>query len=933
MTPNHSHGPAKPLRWLTAGLLLAATLASAPAGSAAASPPPVPAAPVIAPAPKSLTVHGGPLAIPAVAGIVAGAASDASAVQVVTSFLRAAGVRRIVPASDSGPAPHTPLTVWIGGPAENTATAGALDALHARGPSGLPAEGYVLASGRVNGTAAVALSGVDTTGTFYAAQTLRQLVTGPPGHAQLAAVTVRDWPTLAHRGVVEGFYGAPWSQHDRLAQLDFYGAHKLDTYVYAPKNDPYSRDRWREPYPSGTLRQLQALAERAHAQHVRFVYAVSPGQDLCYSSDSDFAALTRKDQALYDVGVRDFAIFFDDISQSLGCAQDQARFGTDPSPLAAAQAYLLNRFQHQFLDSHAGTGPLLTVPTDYSGNADSVYRDRFGALLAAQVIVSWTGPDVVSATVTDADADAAASQFRHPLALWDNYPVNDYAPQRLFLGPLEGRSPALAQHGVSWLIANPMIQAAPSTLPLQTVADYAWSPAQYDPQRAWDVALRQIGGVAAGALRIFADNSRSSTLDANESPTLTALADRFWTALGAGDPATAGDRLARYFDAMASAPAAIRAALPDIGTEAGPWLDKLHWYGVAGAAATRTLLAQHAGDATAAWHDRVTMEQAAAQAGGIYQSIAPGVMDAFLDRARHAASQVVITSPGDNATFAAGSAVTVDVSVDSGSVPIQRVDVYAGPTKVASDATAPYRVTLPATTDSYRTLVAKAVDGDGNAVASTPVHVTVGSPKAALLVVGSDASSASGPGLAPGDAAVRDELEYLGMPVVIETATQASTADATGKALIAISSTVSSGDVNTKFRDVAVPVIVWEAYDFDDLGMTTQQGENFRSAQVQVVDPSSPLAAGRSGIVDVYRGLDRIRWGVVAPGAQVAAVVPGSPDDATLFGYDKGAQMVGMTAPARRVGIFLGDTGLDPQVVTPDAVAMFDASVDWLLGR
>jgi hypothetical protein len=62
-------------------------------------------------------------------------------------------------------------------------------------------------------------------------------------------------------------------------------------------------------------------------------------------------------------------------------------------------------------------------------------------------------------------------------------------------------------------------------------------------------------------------------------------------------------------------------------------------------------------------------------------------------------------------------------------------------------------------------------------------------------------------------------------------------------------------------------------------------------------------------------------------------VVPGSPDDATLFGYDKGAQMIGMTAPARRVGIFLGDSGLDPQVVTPDAVAMFDASVDWLLGR
>jgi hyaluronoglucosaminidase len=932
MTPNHSHRLLKAVRWVVVGVLLAGALTSAPAGAAAPHADSS-AAPTIAPSPKSLAVHGAPLAIPAVVGLVTGPATDESAVRTVESVLTTAGVRRIVSASDAGAPPHTPLTIWIGGPGENSATARALNALGAGSPESLPAEGYVLASGRANGAGEVALAGVDTTGTFYAAQTLRQLVTGTQGRAQLAAVTVRDWPTLPHRGVIEGFYGAPWSQQDRLAQLDFYGAHKLDTYVYAPKDDPYSRDRWREPYPSGTLQQLQALVGRARTQHVRFVYAVSPGQDVCYSSDSDFAALTRKDQALYDVGVRDFAIFFDDISQSLACAQDQAQFGADPSPLAAAQAYLLNRFRHQFLDNHAGTGPLLTVPTDYSGNADSVYRDRFGELVAPEVVVSWTGPDVVSATVTDADADAAASQFRHPLALWDNYPVNDYAPQRLFLGPLEGRSPTLAQHGVSWLIANPMIQAAPSTLPLQTVADYAWSPGRYDPERAWDIALHQIGGAAADALRIFADNSRSSTLDGTESPTLTALADRFWAAYSAGSPAATGDRLARYFDAMAAAPATIRAALPDVGSEAGPWLDKLHWYGVAGAAATRTLLAQHAGDATAAWRDRVAMEQAAGKATTIYQSIAPGVLDPFLAKARQAANQVVISSPNDNATLAAGSAVVVDVAVHSGSVPIQRVDIYAGPTKVASDPTAPYSVTLPATTDSYRTLVAKAVDGDGNVVASTPVHVTVGSPKAALLVVGGDASSASGPGLAPGDAAVRDELEYLGMPVVIEAATDSTTADATGKALVAISSTVASGDVNTKFRDVAVPVIVWEAFDFDDLGMTSQQGENFRSAQVQVVDSSSPLAAGRSGTVDVYRGLDRIRWGVVAPGARVAAVVPGSPDDATLFGYDKGAQMIGMTAPARRVGIFLGDSGLDPQVVTPDAVAMFDASVDWLLGR
>ena len=82
---------------------------------------------------------------------------------------------------------------------------------------------------------------------------------------------------FAVRGVLEGFYGNPWTHQARMNQLAFYGDVKLNTYVYSPKDDPYLRDRWRDPYPPDKLAEVQQLIQQAQAHHVRFTYALSPG--------------------------------------------------------------------------------------------------------------------------------------------------------------------------------------------------------------------------------------------------------------------------------------------------------------------------------------------------------------------------------------------------------------------------------------------------------------------------------------------------------------------------------------------------------------------------------------------------------------------------------------------------------------------------------
>lgn len=883
--------------------------------------------PILYPTPQQAAARPGAVLVPLGVGIVVGEETDSAAVQVVEQALIKAGATSLVVASDDEPTPDASLVVWIGGPSENAASSGALSALGTAGPSGLGPEGYVAAVGRgPDAQARVVLAGVDPDGTFYAAQTLAQLVFTRSGRHWIAAAEVRDEPEVTYRGVIEGFYGEPWDHADRLSQLDFYGEHKLNTYVYAPKDDPYHRELWREPYPADKLAQLQALVHRAEANHVDFVFSVSPGQDVCYSSDQDFAALAGKMDSIWDLGVRDFAILLDDISLSLSCVSDQQLFGGDPSPAAAAQAHLLNRVIAQYLAPRPGARRLITVPTEYAGTGSSTYRQRFAALADGSTAVFWTGPEVVPREITAQQTAAAHGVFAHDLLIWDNYPVNDFAHDRLFLGPLEGRDPAIIDHGVAGITSNSMNQAEASKIPLGTIADFLWNSDAYAPEASWETSLRRFGGGSYEALRTFAENSRSSALSGVESPDLAEGLDAFWAAYSSGDFAVEANALIAEFTSMAVAPGALRSELDNerFLDEVGPWLDKLELYGEAGVAAVRSLVAERAGRGATAWRQRRLFEVAAAQAEEIPVTVASGVVEPFLERVRATSRLVEVVQPAGGATFPAGVDLAIKAVVNAGSTRIVKVELFAGPDKIGEDAAAPYTFTWPSVEESAPVLTARATDAAGISVTSQWARIRVGRPKPVLFVVGNlDLSS--------GDAATRKRIEFLGYPVKALAAGASTTADASGKAAVIVSSTVSSGAVSTKFRDVAIPVAAYEAFVFDDLGMATSVGEEWNQNDLNALDPAHPMAAGRSGAVTVYSAPERLRWGVCGGGADVVATLPGANDRAVLFGYERGAPLVdGNAAPARRAGWFLSDTGVE--VLTDDGFALFDASVRWLLG-
>ncbi|MEG8277496.1 beta-N-acetylglucosaminidase domain-containing protein [Streptomyces sp. AHA2] len=571
--------------------------------------------PSVWPRPQSLRPGGAPVAVPHEVALIAGPGADPHALDALRALLRRAGAHRITDAPGPGA-----LVVRA-----RTQPARPGDR-HA-----LPAGGYGLSVGR----GGVLLTGTGGDGLFHAVQTLRQLLR--PDHAFTAAV-VRDWPATAVRGVTEGFYGTPWTHRQRLAQLDFMGRTKQNRYLYAPGDDLYRQARWREPYPERRREEFRELAARAGRNHVTLAWAVAPGQAMCFSSDADVRALTRKLDAMWALGFRAFQLQFQDVSYSeWHCGADAGRFGSGPAAAARAQARVAGAVARHLERRHPGAAALSLMPTEYYEDGATDYRRALAQALAEGVEVAWTGVGVVPRTITGRELAEARRAFGHALVTMDNYPVNDYAPGRLFLGPYQGREPAVAT-GSAGLLANAMQQPEASRIPLFTAADFAWNPRAYRPDRSWRAAITDLAGGdrrREQALTALAGNDASSVLDAEESAYLRPLTEAYWasrTAAGTRRDDAPADRLRAAFTVLRELPR--RLAGTGLAAEVAPWSGQLARYGEAGTTALDMLDAQRAGDAAAAWGAYRRIGELRSALGGAQARVGTVVLDPFLRRAQ-----------------------------------------------------------------------------------------------------------------------------------------------------------------------------------------------------------------------------------------------------------------------------------------------------------
>lgn len=343
----------------------------------------------------------------------------------------------------------------------------------------------------------ITITGYDERGAFYGLQTLKQLLTSPASEGRILPFTeINDYPDMPCRGVIEAFYGTPWSHQVRLSLIDFYGKFKLNAYFYGPKDDPYhSSPNWRLPYPEKEAAQIQELIAACKRNRVDFVWAIHPGKDIKWNEE-DYQNLVRKFNSMYDLGVRHFSLFFDDISGE----------GTNP----LKQTELLNRLTADFVKAKKDVGPLTICPTDYTRLWANPAADGplgiYGKTLDKDIRVFWTG-DYVCSDLTKGTCDFVKNLIRRPALYWWNFPVTDYARNYLLQGPAYGLETSLTADDACGLVSNPMEYGEASKVALYGVADYTWNMAGYNPIDNWERGLAELMPEATEAYRTFAIHS------------------------------------------------------------------------------------------------------------------------------------------------------------------------------------------------------------------------------------------------------------------------------------------------------------------------------------------------------------------------------------------------------------------------------------------
>ena len=285
-------------------------------------------------------------------------------------------------------------------------------------------------------------------------------------------------------GVIEGFYGRPWSRAERLQLFDWMASCGLQTYFHAPKDDPHHRALWREPLPADDAAALAERISDCRTRGLRLVYAIHPGLDIRYGSADDLRRLIARSEQVVELGGQDIAVLFDDIPGVLEPA-DAAAFGS----LAKAQASVANQLQ-AWLAERVPEGRLLFCPTAYCtrmANAElggRGYLAELGERLDPAVDVLWTGPEIISREITPEHLASIGRLLQRPPVIWDNLFANDYDADRFFAGPYAGRPPSIAPL-VRGLLLNPNNELPLNFVACHTLGQFLTALASAEPAAAW----------------------------------------------------------------------------------------------------------------------------------------------------------------------------------------------------------------------------------------------------------------------------------------------------------------------------------------------------------------------------------------------------------------------------------------------------------------
>lgn len=297
---------------------------------------------------------------------------------------------------------------------------------------------------------------------------------------------------VANTGVIEGFFGRPWTWEERKEYATFLKEVGYHFYIYAPKGDGYLRRQWQASWPSETQSELRQLVDAYHKQELSFGFGLSP-YELYLNYDSGAREQLRKKVEELNTFAPDIlCILFDDMKG-------------DVPGLAKLQADIVHEIRELSDSKH-----LIMCPSYYTfdpilekvfGKMPEDYFASLGEHIDKDIDIFWTGPKVCSTDYPVSHLKEVSELLQRKPFLWDNYPVNDGARMSRFLhlSGFEGRSHSLAEW-TSGHAVNPMNQPWLSRIPLRTLMDSYRQKDIYQAHPSFEQACKTCCGEELGSL-------------------------------------------------------------------------------------------------------------------------------------------------------------------------------------------------------------------------------------------------------------------------------------------------------------------------------------------------------------------------------------------------------------------------------------------------
>ena len=326
----------------------------------------------------------------------------------------------------------------------------------------------------------IVVLGKDTDSAFYGLTTLYQIF-GQLGGKTIRNLTINDYADVASRGFIEGYYGNPWSVEDRAALMTWAGYYKLNSYFYAPKDDPKHNAKWRELYTEEELQTLvKPLADAGNASKCRFVFALHPYMynPIRHSSETtyqeDLAVLQAKFEQVISVGVRQIAILADDAA-NVG--------GSNYVRLLNDMTAWIQEMQVEYPDLKL---LLPFVTQEYMGYGQSYYQS-----FPENIQIVMTGGQVWG-YCSQNFTNSFYNNVGRGVYLWINWPCSDNSKNHLIMGGYaDFLHPGVDPNKVEGIVLNPMQQSEPSKVAIFGNACYTWNiwESREEADAAWEASF------------------------------------------------------------------------------------------------------------------------------------------------------------------------------------------------------------------------------------------------------------------------------------------------------------------------------------------------------------------------------------------------------------------------------------------------------------